>query len=216
MSLYPLLLAIGSSIDNFVVGFALSLSGKGKKQVHVKLTFNLFIAIVNACGACLSVLGGAIVFNGLNTDAGKDIASLLSGIAFGYLSYDELMSMRTAQDSKAVIAEGSRDTSWKNAIKVSIPMTLNNVAGGVAGGAAGISASTSFGMAFIASFLMMDLGHILGYFCQEKILKQQTSGTSSGRIDSETESFVSQKCHLISGMIFALLACSQLANYFTS
>ena len=184
--------------------------------MHVKPTFNLFISTVNAFGACLSVLGGSIVFNGINTEAGKEMASLLAGIAFAYLAYDELKSTRTAHDGSSVITEDSRDTSWKNAIRVSIPMTLNNVAGGVAGGAAGISASTSFGMAFIASFLMMDLGHILGYFCQEKILKQQTSGTSSGRIDSETESFVSQKCHLISGMIFALLACSQLANYFTA
>jgi putative Mn2+ efflux pump MntP len=216
MTVYPLLLAIGSSIDNFVVGFALSLSGKGKRRMHVKPTFNLFISTVNAFGACLSVLGGSIVFNGINTDAGKEMASLLAGIAFAYLAYDELKSTRTAQDGSSVIAEDSRDTSWKNAIRVSIPMTLNNVAGGVAGGAAGISASSSFGMAFIASFSMMDFGHILGYYCQERLLKKQTAGISSGKIDSQTESFVTQKCHLLAGMIFALLACSQLGNYFTA
>ena len=211
MNVYPFLLAIGSSVDNFVVGFALSISSKGKRCKHVGFTFNFFISIINALGACLSVLGGNMAFKSFGTDSGEKLASLLSGIAFTYLAYGELMSIRPTRKS----TEGSNpttDTSCMNAIKVSVPMTLNNVAGGVAGGAAGMSATLCFGMAFLASFCMMEMGHILGFFCKERMLMNKKFEKSQTESQDQTESFVSEKCHFLSAFIFAFLACSQLGN----
>ena len=55
-----------------------------------------------------------------------------------------------------------KSDSPRDALRIAIPMTLNNIAGGAAGGAVGIGALTAGVAALFASFCMMKLGHVIG------------------------------------------------------
>ena len=48
------------------------------------------------------------------------------------------------------------------AVRLALPMTLNNIAGGLAGGVAGVPPALALLFAFSASFIMMLAGHALG------------------------------------------------------
>ena len=146
-TLYALLLAIGSSTDNFAVGASLGFSEK-KLQVHA----NLIVSVANAFGAFLSCSGGRVLEHLLY----KGIAPTLGGLAFAYLAYDEYInrsvdgtniSINTNNDKDTAESKNpqlhdctDKNTSSSSAtmtlleiLQMAIPMTLNNIAGGVAG-----------------------------------------------------------------------------------
>lgn len=52
--------------------------------------------------------------------------------------------------------------SSSEALRIAVPMTLNNLAGGAAGGAVGIDALTAGVAALMSSFSMMKFGHVIG------------------------------------------------------
>ena len=161
--LYPLLVGVGSSTDNFVVGLTVGLKKNGHKSF---LKFNLVISLANAIGAYvastigLSVLG--ITFTG-NEEVTREYSSLLAGIAFYYLAINEYLQSKQEEEER----QGGQDISSKDqfsiqeTLQLALPMTLNNLAGGIASGVSGISPFISFAMAFICSFGMMQIGYIL-------------------------------------------------------
>lgn len=73
--------------------------------------------------------------------SGNQLASVLAGIAFYYLSYVEFSStgifLQNNDGGAEIPVTNDYGSSMKDAIQLAIPMTLNNLAGGIAGGTAG-------------------------------------------------------------------------------
>uniref|UniRef100_A0A7S2MGE7 GDT1 family protein n=1 Tax=Helicotheca tamesis TaxID=374047 RepID=A0A7S2MGE7_9STRA len=155
MLLQALILAIGSSIDNFAVGLSLGLTG-----LPCKLHINTIIAFSNALGACIASAGGLFI---TNTTASGSIGSLLAAIVFAHLSKEEFCSFRRKEPTSPLVQLASKsEGSAAIILNLAIPMTLNNLAGGVAGGVVGITPMEAFGCAFLVSFVFMMGGHVLG------------------------------------------------------
>lgn len=158
---YPFLLAIGSSTDNFVVGFAIGIKNEGDR---LPVSFNLFISLANAIGAFLAGVMGNFTIEQLSMDdeSTRQFSSMVAGIAFYYLAFNEfLQAYKIEEDNDS--AQSRKDVQRgkspiRAALQLALPMTLNNLAGGIAGGAVGISPTISFTMAFICSFGMMLTG----------------------------------------------------------
>ena len=148
--LYPILLSIGSSTDNFTVGASLGLSSK-RLYFHV----NFIISIANAIGAFVSCAGGYLLETFLFH--GMAMAPILASFAFLYLAWEEYQS--SIPSNTLVYKKKDKDA---NVLSLAIPMTLNNLAGGMVAGTAGVQPLMSGLMAFIASFVMMLLGYYLG------------------------------------------------------
>jgi putative Mn2+ efflux pump MntP len=184
MMWYAILLACGSSTDNFAVGTSLGLSNK-----PLSLSANAIISLLNASGAYLSATGGHIL-----GEFAPILATIFAAIIFGYLSTDEFISYRKRQKSNVEATSSltmKSGSSSSEALRIAVPMTLNNLAGGAAGGAAGIDALTAGGVALVASFCMMKFGHVIGKHLMKFI---------GGEIDTS----------IISGTIFGCLAILQL------
>lgn len=141
-----------------------------------------------------------------------NLASLLAGMAFAYLSFYEMKSISsshehnntetTKKNDDAIISNNTNN--MKDIAKLAIPMTLNNLAGGVAGGAAGLSPYWTAFSAFIASFLMMDVGYRIG----------QMIGASS-RGSSNDDNNNNGNANILASCIFGLLAISQFWECFS-
>lgn len=237
--IYLILIAIGSSTDNFTVGLTIGLKiensfhykilpdDKEKTKLEIESSendssnreksgvwfkFNLIISICNAIGAWIAGKGGLYALRKLslylNSDnsiemedsSARNMASLLAGLAFGFLAMEEFklyFNFGNCFDSKGD-KKNSTSTSildFKSAMQLAIPMTLNNLAGGIAGGTMGVSAEHSSVMAFIFSYFMMDAGY--------KIARTASNLNLLHSLDS----------NLIAGIIFSILASSQLWDY---
>ncbi|KAL7485999.1 hypothetical protein ACHAW6_011607 [Cyclotella cf. meneghiniana] len=153
---YAILLACGSSTDNFAVGTSLGISNK-----PLNTASNAIISLLNALGAFASASGGHLF-----GELAPFLATLLAALIFAYLSVDEFSSYwRRRNDTKNVGVTSTltmKSGGIRDALRLALPMTLNNLAGGAAGGAAGIDAKTAGVMAFFASFCMMKIGHVVG------------------------------------------------------
>ena len=195
MWLHALLLSLGSSTDNFAVGLSLGLTRR-----KLDLSDNLIISTLNALGACISASGGrwlGILLasrEGGTSPGSFPLTSLLAGGIFAYLAVDELASWRRSGCGDPCPAIGRSGGGVRDAVRIGLPMTLNNLAGGAAGGAAGVGAATSGLLALFASFAMMKIGHIVG---------SSSLGVWVGRrVDARA----------VAGFIFAALALSQFLS----
>lgn len=172
------------STDNFAVGASLGISNK-----PLSSPANAVISFLNAFGAYVSASGGHLL-----GELAPFFATLFAALIFAYLSIDEFTSNIRNQcknEGPSTMTMGSG--SLRDALRIAIPMTLNNLAGGAAGGAVGINAITSGVLALVASFSMMKLGHVIG-----KRLKASVGDKIS--------------IGVVSGTIFACLAIIQLAQ----
>ena len=181
---YAFLLACGSSTDNFAVGTSLGISNR-----PLKPSANVIISFLNASGAFISASGGHLL-----GEFAPTIAILFAAIIFGYLAMDEMFSWRRGDTESTLTMKSG---SIKDALRIAVPMTLNNLAGGAAGGAAGIDAKTAGIMALLASYCMMMFGHMIGAYLVTSIGK---------KFDTR----------VISGVIFAALSGIQLIDFIGS
>ena len=184
---------------------------------------NCIISTSNAFGAYLAALGGSHMItsmmnmrvqllmptsqkgdedegndNGQGYDSNiveKQVASLLSSIAFGFLAFQEVNSARNKQKRDNVEddqqkqrhenKDKERNSSSRchivaRAFQLAVPMTLNNFAGGVTGGAVGITPSQSFVYGWIVSFVTMAGGYWIGSrYCQQQQLATDPSQISA-------------------------------------
>lgn len=166
---YALLLACGSSMDNFAVGASLGISNKELKQ-----STNAIISILNASGAYISAAGGHFL-----GELAPTLAILFAGMVFTYLAADEFISWRRRNTESTLTMKSS---SISDAVRIAVPMTLNNLAGGAAGGASGIEARTAGIMALVASFCMMKMGHTVGVYLMTSIEMNIDTRIISGSI----------------------------------
>lgn len=79
---YAILLACGSSTDNFAVGASHGISSK-----PLSPSTNAIISCLNAIGAYVSAAGGHML-----GEMAPFYATLFAGLVFGYLSFDEFLS----------------------------------------------------------------------------------------------------------------------------
>lgn len=181
---YTILLACGSSTDNFAVGASVGISNK-----PLRTSANALISLLNALGAYISAAGGHLL-----GELAPLYATTFAALIFAYLSVDEFISCREVHSKSAETNStlSMKSSSASDALRIAVPMTLNNLAGGAAGGAAGIDANTAGVTALLASFVMMKLGHVTGQY-----LKQSLIGK---RIHT----------NFISGCIFGCLSAMQL------
>ncbi|KAL3785246.1 hypothetical protein HJC23_002701 [Cyclotella cryptica] len=181
---YAVLLACGSSTDNFAVGTTLGISNK-----PLNPSSNVVISLLNALGAFASASGGHLL-----GELAPLLAILFAAIIFAYLSADEFTTYWQRREDNNYAGATSTLTmksgSIKDALQIALPMTLNNLAGGAAGGAAGIDAKTAGVMALFASFFMMKIGHVVGSYLMNPV---------GNKIDTS----------IISGSIFLCLAMMQ-------
>ena len=182
---YAIFLASGSSTDNFAVGASLGISNK-----PLSLSANAVISCLNAFGAFISASGGHLL-----GELAPLFATLFAALIFAYLSIDEFTSyIRNAQcNDQGSSTLTMKSGNLRDALRIAIPMTLNNLAGGAAGGAVGINAMTSGVSALIASFSMMKLAHVIGKQLKVSVGDKISTGA-------------------VSGTIFACLAIIQLAQ----
>lgn len=151
---------------------------------------NAIISIFNAFGAFISATGGHVL-----GELAPLYATLFAAVLFSYLSADELIShwRRRSSNPQSTSTLTLKSGNSRDAVRIAVPMTLNNLAGGAAGGAAGIDAKTTCVAALVASFCMMKMGHLVG---------KHLMTTVGNKIDTG----------LISGAIFACLAVMQLVQ----
>lgn len=185
---YAFLLACGSSCDNFAVGLSLGISNR-----PLRASDNAIISLINASGAFISATGGHLL-----GEVAPKFGTLFAALIFAYLAADELLSWRRQRGDgrggeSALLAMGTSG-SWRDALRIAVPMTLNNLAGGVAGGAVGISSITAGTLALLASYCLMGFGHILGEYLMPTV-----------------GNFIDPR--VISGSIFSILALMQLIDF---
>ena len=144
-----LILSISSSLDNFLVGASLGISGDA---AHLSVSLNAIISFCNALGALSSTYFGRVAGGRAPALAG----CLAAGI-FAWLSYGEADAAYRGGPS-ALSSDAAAGRAWV----VAVPMTLNNLAGGVAGGLSGYPAPAMGAAAFAASFSLMALGFAVG------------------------------------------------------
>lgn len=179
---YATLLGLGSSTDNFAVGTSLGLT-----KTNLAFISNCIISFMNALGAFASAASGQLITRYIN----PEIAILLAGLIFLYLAIDEIISWCSGKSESNLSLKSDNP---RDAFRLGLPMSLNNLAGGAAGGVAGINAIALGIIAFVASFFMMKCGHLIG---------SRLSFAIESKIDSR----------IVSGIIFAGLASMQFVQF---
>ena len=174
--MYAAGLALSASSDNFAVGVSLGLS---ERSLPTRL--NAVVAMANAAGALLATHGGQALGS-----AAPTLAPALASVAFWYLAWEELGSWLRGDPASPLTKLAAEGV----AVRLAVPMTLNNVAGGLAGGVAGVTPSVAFFLALVASFVAMLVGHSLGQVAGRRL---------AGRLDAR----------LAAGIILIALALAQ-------
>lgn len=170
---YAFLLACGSSTDNFAVGASLGIS---RTPLHA--TANAIISLLNAAGAFVAAAGGHVL-----GELAPTLAVLFASLIFGYLAADELIAWKRGDGAESTLTMSRKSgNNLKEAMRIAVPMTLNNLAGGVAGGAAGIDPRTAGTLALLASYCMMKMGHVVGEFLMPSLGRHVDTRVISGTI----------------------------------
>jgi putative Mn2+ efflux pump MntP len=168
---YAFFLACGSSTDNFAVGASLGIS---HRPLHA--TANVVISLLNGAGAFIAGACGHLL-----GEIAPALAVLFAALIFGYLAADELIAWKRGDGAESTLTMG-RSGGVKDAMRIAVPMTLNNLAGGVAGGAAGIDPRTAGTLAVLASYCMMKMGHVVGEFLMPSLGRHVDTRVISGAI----------------------------------
>ena len=110
--------------------------------------------------------------------------AVVAGLTFELIvlmAADELIAWQRGDGAESTLSMG-KSGSVKDALRIAVPMTLNNLAGGVAGGAAGIDPRTAGTLALLASYCMMKLGHVVGEFLMPSLGRHVDTRVVSGAI----------------------------------
>ncbi len=175
--LSSILLAFIASLDSLIIGLAY-----GVKKIKISIAVNSFIAIIVTLGTFLSMYLGLLLCKILN----KDIPTLLGAVLLiivslwmmidyfikkrkhknissystdvsDYLDYDDII----AKDKTADI-DGSGAIELKEAVGLSVALSLNNFALGFGASMSGISIPITTSFTFIFSVFMVLIGLKLG------------------------------------------------------
>jgi len=180
-----LLLSLSSNLDNVGVGVSY-----GIRKINIPFTSNLLIALVTSCGTLLSILLGQSIYLFISAE----MAGLLGGgiiIAAGiWVLFQEKFMHRgqEPQEEKQLVAEtglsrfGFRQivsildnpiiADWdfsghidlREAIALSLGLTINNIPNGVGAGMLGCGAILMTSSVFLFSIMTIWVGITGGHF----------------------------------------------------
>jgi len=177
------LLAVATSMDNFVIG--LTYGARGKLFSHFQ---NLVIAAVNAAGTMLSMGAGEIT----RVLIPEYVAKYLAGFLFICIGLDTLRQIPTrslglARDSSKQFEEieiamptiasprpsglevlsmredsKNKQRTYSETLSIAVGLTFSNLAGGVGAGLADLDIILVTVLALLANFALLDIGERIG------------------------------------------------------
>lgn len=173
--LSSILLAFSSSLDSLIIGIAY-----GVKNIKIKLSINLVIAIIVTITTFLSMCLGSFISNYIPVAYCSYIGSILLLIVGFYmlwdffkkknadtkstevdfinsLDYDEIIELNKTAD-----INGSGNIEIGEAITLALSLSVNNLALGIGASISGISITLVTILTFIFSVITMILGLKLG------------------------------------------------------
>lgn len=178
--LSALLFSISSNLDNLVVGIAY-----GIKNINVKITANLLIAIITSTGTFLSMSLGLYISKFLPHYMSNYLGSgviIILGVYFVIQSMIKLINNTSSKElalknvndmieyAKKSDADDSGDISIKEALLVALGLTFNNLGTGVAASITGVSIQFTVILTFILSMLTIIIGETIGNHVFGKVL----------------------------------------------
>ena len=186
-----ILLAFSASLDSLIIGIAY-----GIKNIKIKIWINIIIASIVTLGTFLSMILGTILIKFLPMYICNYIGSILLIIVglwmtFDYfkerknlniankdliesLNYDEIL-----YNNKTADADGSGNIELKEAISLSIALSINNFALGIGASISGISLPLTILFTLIFSILLLIIGLKIGNSFLSKIFGKYSSLLSS-------------------------------------
>jgi putative Mn2+ efflux pump MntP len=145
-----ILLCISMSIDNFLVGVNISLSGKNIPMFGITL-----ISFINAFVTFITIYFGIIILQIVPLS----ISSKLSAFIFLWLGYKEL---KVFMSDKNISTNYNKDISWSEIYLLSLVLSFNNIAWGIAASVAGFPILITTFISFIITQLLMVISQLLG------------------------------------------------------
>lgn len=167
-----ILFAISSSLDNLVIGTAY-----GLKKIKIRLTSNIIIAIITSLGTFLAMYLGEYITEFLPVSIADSLGAvviLLVGVYFVVQSginhiRDKKATEVALKDIDAMVEYAdesdlnkSGSIEIKEAILVSIGLSVNNLGSGIAASLTGLPIYTTVITTFIFSIITIIVGQYLG------------------------------------------------------
>ncbi|MGL4740919.1 MAG: sporulation membrane protein YtaF [Sarcina sp.] len=193
-----MLFVLSASLDTFVVSLAY-----GAKKINIGFLSNLVISLISSSGTFLSMFLGYKLINIISLTVSNlfgTIVLLILGVYF-ILDYRKSKNPKNLESlcgnkstcAKAILAfpeivdiDKSGSIELKEAIILSLALTLNNFALGLAASVTGLDITVTTLFTFIFSFILIPLGMLASKKIKNKKL--------------------TEKCSLISGIIIIFLA----------
>ncbi|MGL5633579.1 MAG: sporulation membrane protein YtaF [Sarcina sp.] len=193
-----ILFVLSASLDTFIVSLAY-----GAKKINIGFLSNFIISLISSSGTFLSMFLGYKLINIMSLTVSNlfgTIVLLILGVYF-ILDYKKSQNSKTLEhlyenkpsSAKAILTfpeivdiDKSGSIDLKEAIILSLALTLNNFALGLAASVTGLDITITTIFTFIFSFILIPLGMLASKKIKNKIF--------------------SEKCSLISGIIIIFLA----------
>lgn len=182
-----ILLAFSASLDSLIIGIAY-----GIKNIKIKLFINIIIASIVTLGTFLSMIIGTILIKFLPVYICTYIGSTLLIIIGLWMTLDYFKEQKNLNinnkdlieslnydeilyNNKTADANGSGNIELKEALSLSIALSINNFALGIGASISGISLPLTIIFTFIFSILILIIGLKIGNSFLSKIFGKYSS-----------------------------------------
>lgn len=153
-----ILFGLSANVDSFVIGVSY-----GLKKVHITLAVNLVIGFITFLGTLLSIsLGEKLLFFFPPAIAKYIGCGVLIFLGFYYLIIYLIKKEPSELKTADIFSETPTTLSWKEAISVSLALTLNNAGMGVGASISGIPLISTSLLSFLFSASFLFWGNKLG------------------------------------------------------
>lgn len=178
--LSTLLFSITSNLDNVVVGIAY-----GIKKIRIGIIANLLIASITCTGTLLSMSIGRYIAKLLPHNVANAIGSIAIALLGVYFIIQSLIKLLKNKKTKKLALkdindmveyaqqsdlDNSGDINIKEALFVSLGLTLNNLCTGIAASITGVNIQFTVIFTFIFSILTIFFGVVVGNNVLGKLL----------------------------------------------
>ena len=185
-----IILAFSASLDSFIIGLAY-----GIKKININFYINLIISTIVTIGTFIAMLLGVIICKYVSSDICNLLGSILMILVGIWMIFDQYRTHKSTNKeigpSKEIIdpidyediminnhtadKDNSGDISVKEAVTLSVALSINNFALGLSASISGINIYLTSLFTFIFSFLTLILGLKIGNSVFSKILGEHSS-----------------------------------------
>lgn len=196
-----ILLAISSSLDNLVIGITY-----GIKNIHIKFSINIIIALIVTLGTFISMALGAFLCNFIPIYICNHIGAgllIIVGIYMGISFFKEQKELKELKESKLYSLDNttnmieslnyddilncnktadinhSGNIEFKEAISLALALSINNFSLGLGTSMSGINITLATFFTFIFSILTIIIGLKIGNSFLSKIFGKYSGLLSS-------------------------------------